>query len=110
MLTGSVAPRSSGYTLTVRAIDPANGNELGRAVADVADKGKVLEGIGRVASKLRDDLGDTKPESVRRAEGETVTTASLEALHSYSMAQDLSSTGRQTGLHRALSEGHRARR
>ena len=40
-------------------------------------------------------LGDTKPESVRRAEGETVTTASLEALHSYSMAQDLSSTGRQ---------------
>ena len=96
VLTGSVAPRNnSGYTLTVRAIDPANGNELGRAVADVADKGKVLEGIGRVASELRDDLGDTKPESVRRAEGETVTTASLEALHSYSMAQDLSSTGRQ---------------
>ena len=60
VLTGSVAPRNSGYTLTVRAIDPANGNELGRAVADVADKGKVLEGIGRVASKLRDDSSATR--------------------------------------------------
>jgi serine/threonine-protein kinase len=95
VLTGSVEPRGSGYVLTVRAIDPSNGNELGRAVAAAADKSKVLEGIGTVASKLRDDLGDTTPESMRRAEGETVTTASLDALHSYSLAQDLSSTGRQ---------------
>jgi serine/threonine-protein kinase len=95
VLTGSVEPRGSGYTLTVRAIDPANGNELGRAVAQAADKSKVLEGIGVVASKLRDDLGDTTPESVRRAEGETVTTASLEALRSYSLAQDLSSAGKR---------------
>jgi tetratricopeptide (TPR) repeat protein len=44
---------------------------------------------------LRDQLGDTTPESARRADGETVTAASLEALQSYSIAQDLSSGGRQ---------------
>ena len=95
VLTGAIAPRGSGYTLTVRAIDPANGNERANAKRDVADKSKVLEGIGSVASALRDALGDTTPESARRADGETFTAASLEAMESYSIAQDLSSTGRQ---------------
>ena len=48
-----------------------------------------------MASKLRDALGDTTPESARRQAAETVTAASLEALQSYSVAQDLSSSGRQ---------------
>ena len=84
VLTGAVEARGSGYTLTVRAIDPANGNELGKAEARPPTRARCSKGIGSVASKLRDDLGDTTPESVRRAEGETVTTASLEALQSYS--------------------------
>jgi tetratricopeptide (TPR) repeat protein len=53
----------------------------------------VLAGVETVASKLRDGLGD--PESARRQAAETVTAASLEALQSYSVAQDLSSSGRQ---------------
>jgi tetratricopeptide (TPR) repeat protein len=53
----------------------------------------VLAGITTVASRLRDALGDTTPESAR-ANQETVTARSIEALHSYSLAQDLSSTGR----------------
>ena len=95
VLTGAIAPRGSGYTLTVKAIDPASGNERAKATQAVADKSKVLEGIGSVASTLRDQLGDTTPESVRRADGETFTAASLEAMESYSIAQDLSSSGRQ---------------
>ena len=95
VLTGAIAARGSGYTLTVRAIDPASGSERASARRDVADKSKVLEGIGSVASALRDQLGDTTPESVRRADGETFTAASLEAMESYSIAQDLSSSGRQ---------------
>ena len=95
VLTGAIASRGSGYTLTVKAIDPASGNERAKATQAVADKSKVLEGIGSVASTLRDQLGDTTPESVRRADGETFTAASLEAMESYSIAQDLSSSGRQ---------------
>jgi eukaryotic-like serine/threonine-protein kinase len=95
VLTGAIATKGSGYTLTVTAIDPANGNELAKAVQDVANKSQVLDGIGNAASKLRDALGDKTPESVRRAAGETVTTKSLDALQNYSMAQDLSSAGKQ---------------
>jgi tetratricopeptide (TPR) repeat protein len=95
VLTGSIAPRGSGYTLTVKALDPASGAERAVASQVASDKGQVLKGIDSVASKLRDQLGDETPESVRRADGETVTAASLDALQSYSIAQDLSSGGRQ---------------
>jgi tetratricopeptide (TPR) repeat protein len=95
VLTGAIATDGSGYTLTVRAIEPASGSERAKAEEDVADKGKVLEGIGNAASKLRDGLGDTTPESARRQGEGGVTAASLEALQSYSIAQDLSSSGKR---------------
>jgi tetratricopeptide (TPR) repeat protein len=95
VLTGAIAPRGSGYNLTVKAVDPANGNELAKVEQAVADKGEVLKGVQIVASKLRDALGDTTPESARRQLEETVTAASLQALQSYSIAQDLSSSGKQ---------------
>ena len=47
-----------------------------------------------MASQLRSQLGDTTPESVRAAQAETVTATSLEALQSYSLAQDLAARGR----------------
>jgi Flp pilus assembly protein TadD len=94
IMTGVVASRGSGYTLTVKAVDPATGNVLATADASVADKAAVLKGIETVASTLRNGLGDTTPESVRRAAAESVTTASLDALQAYSRAQDLASAGR----------------
>ena len=51
-------------------------------------------GSSRSPRRCASQLGDTTPESARRAAAETVTTTSLDALHSYSIAQDLSSTGR----------------
>jgi tetratricopeptide (TPR) repeat protein len=94
VMTGAVAARGSGYLLTVKAVDPSNGNTMATAESAVSDKASVLRGVETVASKLRDALGDTTPESVRRAAAETVTAASLEALQTYSIAQDLASAGR----------------
>lgn len=94
VMTGSVASRGSGYVLAVKAVDPSTGSTVATAESSVADKASVLKGVEAVASTLRDALGDTTPESARRAAAETVTTASLEALQSYSIAQDLSSAGR----------------
>jgi len=95
ILTGSIALRASGsgYLMTVKAIDAANGKEMATAQADVDDKASVLKGVQAVASTLRQALGDTTPESARLAAAETVTTTSLEALKFYSQAQDLSSSG-----------------
>jgi tetratricopeptide (TPR) repeat protein len=79
----------------IRAVDTASGSERAKAEQAVADKGDVLKGVQSVASKLRNALGDTTPESAQRQKEETVTAASLDALKSYSIAQDLSSSGRQ---------------
>jgi serine/threonine protein kinase/tetratricopeptide (TPR) repeat protein len=95
VLTGAIAQRGSGYSLMIRAVDTASGSERARAEQAVADKGDVLKGVQGVASKLRNALGDTTPESAQRQKEETVTAASLDALKSYSIAQDLSSSGRQ---------------
>ena len=104
ILTGAIEARSPGYLLTVRAVDVANGNELARTEEVVPNKGAVLNGTQSAASKLRDALGDTTPESVRRQEQETVTTTSLEALQKYSMAQDLSSDGKHEESFRFYEE------
>ena len=95
VLTGAIAQRGSGYSLMIRAVDTASGSERAKAEQAVADKGDVLKGVQSVASKLRNALGDTTPESAQRQKEETVTAASLDALKSYSIAQDLSSSGRQ---------------
>ena len=114
VLTGSVARRSGigihPHGQGRRSASTGKGNELTTAEAAVADKAGVLKGVESVASKLRERLGDTTPESVRRQKAETVTTASLEALQSYSIAQDLSSSGRQEESIEHYREGDRARR
>jgi serine/threonine protein kinase/tetratricopeptide (TPR) repeat protein len=87
VLAGSIAAKSSGYTLSLKAVDPANGNVLGSATASASDKGDVLKALGTVASRTRLLLGDVSPESEKTAAAETVTTASLEALADYSRGQ-----------------------
>ena len=89
ILAGAIEPKGSGYTISVRAIDPADGKSLGEASASAGNKGDVLRAVGSVASKLRATLGDAAPESERLAAAETVSTSSLEALADYSRAQDL---------------------
>jgi serine/threonine-protein kinase len=95
VLTGSIAADGRGYALAVKAVDPSDGKVLATADAQVPDKASVLKGVERVASELRSALGDTTPESARLAAAETVTASSLEALQSYSKAQNLSSAGRE---------------
>jgi tetratricopeptide (TPR) repeat protein len=94
ILTGQIAPRGSAYSVSVKAIDPANGNQLASADAEVGSKDGVLDGIRRIASRLRTQLGDTTSESTEQSKRETVTAASLDALHSYSQAQELAARGR----------------
>jgi serine/threonine protein kinase/tetratricopeptide (TPR) repeat protein len=89
ILAGAIEPKGSGYTISVRAIDPADGKRLGEASAAAGNKGDVLKAVGSVASKLRGTLGDAAPESEKLAAAETVSTSSLEALADYSRAQDL---------------------
>ena len=89
ILAGSIERDGGGYRVAVRAIDPEK-PEPPIAVADAkaSDKRDVLGAIGQVADQLREALGDSTPTD--RQNAETFTTASLDAIREYTVAQDLS--------------------
>ena len=86
VLDGTIAQVGTQYLLTLKAIDCSNGESLGSAEAQAADKNHVLDALGKIASKIRNQLGESLA-SVEKydAPAENVTTPSLEALKAYSL-------------------------
>jgi serine/threonine protein kinase/tetratricopeptide (TPR) repeat protein len=97
ILAGDIARDGSEYVLRVRALDPGlepgEGKPLAVAEAIAPNRDDVLAAVGKIASELRGDLGDTTPRSDRLAAAETFTAASLEAMSAYARGQDLAVQG-----------------
>jgi DNA-binding winged helix-turn-helix (wHTH) protein/tetratricopeptide (TPR) repeat protein len=87
VLDGSIAQIGGRYLLTLRAQDCKSGEPLASAEAEANDKSQVLEALGKIASETRGKLGESLA-SVQKYDvrPQEVSTASLEALHSYSLA------------------------
>ena len=92
--SGSVEPKGSGYTVSVKAVDAQTGKPIVTADAAADGKNAVLGAVARLASTVRGALGDTTPESARLAAAETFTAGSFEAAHEYAVAQDLQWAGK----------------
>ena len=86
LLDGAIAQVGTHYLLTLKAINCSNGDSLGSAEEQAADKDHVLDSLGKVASRMRSQLGESLV-SVQKydAPPESVTTPSLEALKAYSL-------------------------
>jgi DNA-binding winged helix-turn-helix (wHTH) protein/tetratricopeptide (TPR) repeat protein len=86
VLDGTIAQVGTQYLLTLKAINCANGESLGSTEAEASDKNHVLAALGKVASEMRNQLGESLA-SVQAydAPPENVTTPSLEALKAYSL-------------------------
>lgn len=86
VLDGTIAQVGTRYLLTLKAVNCGNGESLGSSEAEAADKDHVLEALGKLASGMRNLLGESLA-SVQNydAPPESVTTPSLEALKSYSL-------------------------
>jgi tetratricopeptide (TPR) repeat protein len=97
ILAGEIEKNDDRYLIEVRALDPgqepAEGKPLAVAGASADSRDGVLEAVGRIASELRGDLGDSTPRSDLLAAAETFTAASLEAMSLYAKGQDLSAQG-----------------
>jgi eukaryotic-like serine/threonine-protein kinase len=86
VLDGAIAQVGARYLLTLEAINCANGEWLAGTQAQASDRNHVLDALGKVASEIRGELGESLA-SVQKygAPPENVTTPSLEALHAYSL-------------------------
>jgi eukaryotic-like serine/threonine-protein kinase len=93
VLAGTIDPEGQGYRIVVKGQAP-DGADLWTQSASAASKQEVLRAVASVASDIRSALGDTASRQERRADAESVTTVSLEALQSYSVAQQLYSSGK----------------
>ena len=95
VLLGTVSPAASGYAMSVRAVDAADGKAVVSAAATASDKAGVLAAVGEMATTLRRDLGDTTADGADIGR-ETFTAASLEAAQAYVRAQELAQGGKFT--------------
>jgi tetratricopeptide (TPR) repeat protein/tRNA A-37 threonylcarbamoyl transferase component Bud32 len=94
VVAGDIARRGGGYKASVRAVDAVTGKQIVSSAVEVANKEGVLATVGKLAATIRKALGDNTPESAQLAAAETYTAASLEAAHSYAVAQELQWAGR----------------
>ena len=95
MLTGSILPLGREYLLTVEATDCSNGSQIAGAKAEAGAKERVLAALDTVADKVRRGLGET-PRSMENYQVPIMqaTTASLDALRSYSIGQSMDAQGK----------------
>ena len=88
VLNGSIASIGSDYVLGVDAVNCQTGDALAREQVEVRKKEDVVGAVGKVASSLREKLGESLA-SIQKfdAPAEEATTSSLEALKAFSMGE-----------------------
>ncbi len=95
IVTGALSLRSSGYRLSVEAIDAVTGKTLASADVTAANKDDLLLDIPKLAAPIRKALGDTTPESVQLAATQGSFAASnVEAVHLYSIGMEQQFSGK----------------
>ena len=87
LLAGSIVRLGENYVLGVEAINAQSGDVMAREQAEAATKEQVLGALGSAISRLRQKLGESLP-SIQKFDVPLprATTASLDALHAYSLA------------------------
>jgi tetratricopeptide (TPR) repeat protein/predicted Ser/Thr protein kinase len=94
VVVGSVDKNGAAYQLSLRAIQAVTGKVLANVDASASSKDQVLFAVSKLAGQVRKALGDATSESAQRFSMETLTAASLEAVHEYSIALDALSNGK----------------
>jgi eukaryotic-like serine/threonine-protein kinase len=86
MLTGSIASLGSAYVITLEAFNPQTGDTIAQEQVQARSKEEVLGALGRAATKLREDLGESLA-SIEKFDApiEQATTSSLEAFKAFSL-------------------------
>jgi serine/threonine protein kinase/tetratricopeptide (TPR) repeat protein len=97
MLTGSIGQVGSHYNLVLNAINCSTGDLLAASQAEVDSKDRVLSGLGKLGTDIREKLGESLT-TIQKFDKplEQVTTRSLEALKAYTEAEKISKAGQET--------------
>ncbi len=92
--SGAIERSGDGYRVSLRALDAVTGRPIVEETVEARGKDRILPATTRLAARVRGALGDTTPESVQLAAGETFSAGSLEAAHEYARGQESLAAGR----------------
>jgi len=94
VVSGSLDRRGADYQLSARAVQTVTGKVLTTADATAPNKDQVLFAVSKLGTAIRKALGDATSESAQRLSMETLSAASLEAVHEYAAGLDAQSAGK----------------
>ena len=94
VLAGSLDRHGSDYRLSLRAVQTLTGKVISTAEETAPNKDQVLFAVTKLGTSVRKALGDATSESAQRLSMETLTAASLEAVHEYAAGLDALSAGK----------------
>ncbi len=95
-LAGTIEPLGSSYVISINAVNCATGDVFGREQITAADKSAVLGAVSTVSTAMRARLGESLS-SIQRLSTpylSSVTTASLQAFHAFSLGENEHRMGR----------------
>jgi tetratricopeptide (TPR) repeat protein len=104
IVSGSIAADGARFNLAVKILDPAQPTALLTWDTSASGKEDVLSAVGRLAAKVRRELGDATANASQIKDAETFTAASIEAAHEYVRAQELQSAGEYEAALKAYSK------
>jgi DNA-binding winged helix-turn-helix (wHTH) protein/tetratricopeptide (TPR) repeat protein len=97
VLSGEIARMGEEYVILVEVSGCASAMPIAQARAEAADKRRVLGALDRVVGDLMDGLGEGSQAAGASARSiQNVTTANLEALRTFSLANDALAEGKVT--------------
>jgi eukaryotic-like serine/threonine-protein kinase len=88
VLTGSLSPQGSGYSVSVKAVQAVTGEVVATASDRASSKEQVLGVVTNMAGRIRSALGDDMSESAKRFSMETLSAASLDVVRDYVSGMD----------------------
>ena len=104
VISGSLDRRGNAYQLSLRAVQTVSGRSIITAEETASSKDQVLFAVTKLGTSVRKALGDVTPDSEQRFSMDTLTAASLEAVHEYALGLDAISNGRNEDAQKHLSQ------
>ena len=94
VISGSLDQQGNAYHLSLEAVHAITGRTVITAEESASSKDQVLFAVTKLGTDVRKALGDATSDSNQRFSMETLSAASLEAVHEYALALDALSSGR----------------
>ncbi len=88
VLSGSLERQGSGYGVSIKATQAVTGNVIASAKSSASNKDQVLGVATKLATAVREALGDDTSDSAKRFAMETLSATSLEVVREYARAAE----------------------